>query len=90
MKIAIGTENQAKVSAVKDIVTQIFGNEVEFYTTKTDSQVRDQPLSDEEGILGAINRAYQSINKFNSDYGVGLEGFAHENKYGMFMGGAVN
>jgi len=94
MKIAIGTLNKAKNNAVEEIVRGIW-SDAEFYSIETDSGIRAQPLTDEEAIKGAINRAKQAMIKVRSsysvdaDYAVGLEGTVHSNRYGMFLHGWV-
>ncbi len=88
MKIAIGTENKAKIQAVENIIKEVW-KDVEFSYHKTNSLVRDQPLSDEEAIKGAINRAKEAIRKGDADYSVGLEGTVNTNNYGMFLHGWV-
>lgn len=88
IKIAIGTLNKAKIQAVKEIITEIW-KEAEFIPAETESKVSNQPMSDTEGIKGAINRAKQALEKTSADYGIGLEGSVEENEYGMFLGGWV-
>ncbi|OQA68246.1 MAG: NTPase [Candidatus Diapherotrites archaeon ADurb.Bin253] len=88
MKVAIGTENKAKIKAVESIIKEVW-KDVEFSYHKTNSLVKDQPLSDEEAIKGAINRAKEAINKGDADYGIGLEGTVNTNNYGMFLHGWV-
>lgn len=88
MKVAIGTENKAKIQAVENIIREVW-RDVEFSYFQTNSFVSNQPLSDEEAIKGAINRANQAINKAGADYGVGLEGTTNLNNYGMFLHGWV-
>ena len=94
MKIAIGTLNKAKVSAVENIIKTIW-NDVEFYSIETDSKISAQPLTDEESIRGAITRAKEAIIKVNKqynvnvDYGIGLEGNIQNNSYAMFLHGWV-
>ena len=88
MKIAIGTENKAKIQAVENIIRAVW-KDAEFSYHKTNSLVNDQPLSDEEAIKGAINRAKEAINKGGAYYGVGLEGTVNTNNYGMFLHGWV-
>jgi inosine/xanthosine triphosphatase len=88
MKIAIGTENKAKIQAVETIIRQVW-KDVEFSYHKTESMVNEQPVNDEEAIKGATNRAKQAITKGNADYGIGLEGTVNSNRYGMFLHGWV-
>ncbi len=88
IKIAIGSENKAKISAVENIIGQVWGN-VEFSYHSTNSMVRAQPLNDDEAIDGAINRARQALELGKADYGIGLEGTVDTNKHGMFLCGWV-
>lgn len=90
MRIAIGTLNKAKTEAVKNIIEKVWPGS-QYFSVQTDSKIRAQPLSDEEGIEGAINRANQALEKFSLevDYGIGLEGTVDTNKYGMFLSGWV-
>ncbi|MGV8172064.1 MAG: DUF84 family protein [Candidatus Woesearchaeota archaeon] len=88
MRIAIGTENKAKIAAVENIIRTIW-KDAEFSYHRTDSLVRDQPMNDEEAIKGSINRAKQAVNLGNADYGIGLEGTVNTNRYGMFLHGWV-
>lgn len=78
LKIIVGSTNQVKVNAIKNI----FAN----YMVKgiaVSSKVRDQPISDEETIKGALNRAYGS--KRFGDIGIGLEGGVQQTSYGMLV-----
>lgn len=88
INIAIGTENQAKIKAVENIIKSIWPD-AQFSHHKTDSMISAQPLSDEEAIKGAINRARQALNDGNADYGIGLEGTVDSNSHGMFLHGWV-
>ncbi len=89
MKIAIGTLNKAKNEAVQKVISKIWP-EAEYFPTKTNSRIREQPLTDEEGIEGAINRAKHALELIpQTDYGIGLEGTVDTNKYGMFLSGWV-
>ena len=72
MKIKIGTKNKAKVESVVEIIREyphLANSEVE--GVDVSSGVSDQPLSLEETINGAINRAKNSFD--DCDYGIGLE-----------------
>lgn len=58
MKIAVGTKNNAKVEAVKEITEEYnFLNNSEVISVKADSLVSDQPKNFDEIITGAKNRA---------------------------------
>ncbi|UOQ87431.1 DUF84 family protein [Gracilibacillus salinarum] len=69
MKIIIGTYNQAKMNAVKDVFS-----EAEVIGADVDSKVDSQPRTDEETLAGAINRAKASRMQIEDGYGIGLEG----------------
>ncbi|MDR7000519.1 DUF84 family protein [Neobacillus niacini] len=82
MKIIIGTENPAKITAVKNA----FGEtEAEFLSLDIQSGVSDQPFSDDETIQGAINRAVGALKQGNGDIGIGLEGGVQESKHGLLI-----
>lgn len=88
MKIVISTTNEAKVNGVKKAFEDVFEN-CEFISEKFNSDVSDQPLSEKEGINGAINRAKNSMSKFkDADFYVGLEGYVDTKDWGMFLAGA--
>ena len=72
MRIGVGSTNQVKVSAVKELLPlyQIF-KDAEVISVETFSGVSDQPLSLEETIQGAKNRAKEAHE--GNDFGIGLE-----------------
>ena len=75
MKVVIGSKNPVKIKFVQLAFEQVFPNEKwEFVGTNVLSGVADQPMSDDECILGAKNRAKNAIKEADADYGVGLEG----------------
>ncbi|MBT5338444.1 DUF84 family protein, partial [Candidatus Falkowbacteria bacterium] len=68
---------------------QVFSN-LEITNEKFSSDVSEQPLSEEEGIKGALNRATHAKYKYpTADYCIGMEGYVNTNNYGMFLAGAV-
>lgn len=72
MKIIIGTTNKAKIEAVEEIIEDydfLSGSEIE--GVSVESGVSDQPLSLDETITGAMNRARLAFS--NCDYSIGLE-----------------
>ncbi|WP_134700929.1 DUF84 family protein [Ammoniphilus sp. YIM 78166] len=92
MNIAVGSHNPAKLDAVEmafsklEYTAQITGLDVP-------SDVSPQPLSDEETIQGAINRAKAVLEQGAFDYGIGLEGGLVKTAYGTFLcnwGAVVN
>ncbi|MGC8577804.1 MAG: inosine/xanthosine triphosphatase [Thermoproteota archaeon] len=73
MKVAVGSTNPLKVRAVKNVMKKIYGD-VEVIPIRVPSKVSHTPLTDEECVKGAINRAKAAIEKTNADLGIGLEG----------------
>ncbi len=75
LRVAVGSENPVKLEAVRQAFQKVWPNE-RFMVEgiKVSSQVSDQPMSDQESMTGARNRAHQAQQQTNADYGVGLEG----------------
>ncbi|MEH6938022.1 DUF84 family protein [Bacillus sp. JJ664] len=69
MKITIGSLNPTKVEAVKSVFRhfEVIGKNVP-------SNVSNQPMTDQETMEGAINRAKNAKREGNSEIGIGLEG----------------
>jgi len=89
MKIIIGTENKAKIQAIKEVFNLVW-TDLEIIGEKFSSDVSDQPLTEEEGIKGAINRAKNAKIKYaEADFYIGMEGYVDTNEYGMFLAGIV-
>lgn len=76
MKIYVGTTNNAKLAAVKEVLS-----EFEVIGIKVDSKVSNQPKSDEETITGAYNRAKALPHGFR----LGLEAGVHETLGEMYL-----
>ncbi|MFC0270342.1 DUF84 family protein [Metabacillus herbersteinensis] len=83
MKIAIGTTNPTKVNAVKEAFASLIS--AEFQAVSVASGVAEQPLSDEETISGAINRANAARLECDVTIGIGLEGGVVKTKMGYFL-----
>lgn len=75
MKVAIGSKNPVKIAAVQEAFTKVWP-EVSFQFVGIDavSGVSNQPMSDEESINGATNRAKQALTETDADFGVGPKG----------------
>ncbi len=81
---AVGSTNPVKVGSVASAVT-LFWPEAQAIGVSTDSGVRAQPLSDEEMVTGALNRARQSLEVVaTAGYGVGIEGGVLDGADGMW------
>ncbi len=69
MKIIIGSLNPTKVGAVKKVF-----NQYKVKGLNVSSNVSNQPLTDQETMQGAINRAHNARVAGGSEIGIGLEG----------------
>ena len=71
LTVAIGSTNPAKVQAVQNAFT---GENIKVIPCSANSSVRSQPLSNEETLQGALNRAKDCLEKTDAELGIGLEG----------------
>ena len=79
MRVAVGSKNPVKIEATRLAFEALWPEELwEVSGADVSSGVSSQPMSDEESIAGARNRARQAIEKTGADYGVGLEGGLHK------------
>lgn len=75
IKVAIGSKNPVKINAVKEAFRLVWPEKrFTFEAIELPSGVSDQPMSDEESIIGARNRAKRSREILSAEYGVGIEG----------------
>lgn len=77
VRIAVGTKNPCKISAVRDGFASIFPpstHQLTIVPTNVPSGVPDQPFGDAETKMGAMNRARAAYASGDFDFGVGLEG----------------
>ena len=85
MKIAIGTENKIKISALAETVADYdFLAQARIYEVKVSSGVDDQPKSLPETVRGAKNRAraaFAAAGLGAGDFGIGIEDGLMEVKY---------
>lgn len=70
MKIVVGSERVSKQEGVRKAFSHYY-DDFEIVSVKCDSGVSDQPMTDEDTIQGAINRAKQALE--HGDLGVGIE-----------------
>lgn len=84
MKIGIGTKNPAKTSAVKRLCDIHFHDAI-ISEYKAHSLVSEQPLSDEETLLGAKNRAAHVLELSDAQLAFGLEGGVKEVNGQMYI-----
>lgn len=88
MKIAVGSTNPVKIEAVKSIVTLLWPN-AEIESVGVPTGVGEMPMSDEETIIGARNRARAARQAIGADLGFGLEGGVHQDPVGLVLQGWV-
>jgi inosine/xanthosine triphosphatase len=84
MKINVGSANPVKINAARDAFLH-FCREARVTGIEVDAGVSEMPMTDEECIKGAVNRAKKAIG--DGDYGVGLEGGVDDTEHGMFLTG---
>ncbi|KGX84029.1 DUF84 family protein [Pontibacillus marinus] len=80
MKIIVGSNNYAKIDAVRSNFSdfEVMGMEVA-------SKVSSQPFSDEETLEGAINRARECASSEKGSMGIGLEGGVMELENDLYL-----
>lgn len=81
MKILVWSTNPVKVNAVKSCVEKYphFQNmQVEVVWVNVNSEVSDMPLSRDEILLGARNRAHNLRKSYDADLYVGMEWWADQ------------
>ena len=74
--IGVGSKNPAKIAAVEAVAAKLFGDRWELHPSSVESGVPDQPMSADECIRGATNRANAArvVDGADYEYGIGLEG----------------
>tara|TARA_Y100000310_G_scaffold328561_1_gene396884 strand:+ start:1118 stop:1639 length:522 start_codon:yes stop_codon:yes gene_type:complete len=88
MKIAIGTQNPAKIKAVEQAISKIWPG-AEIIPVNVSSGISEMPSSDQESIIGAKTRANNALELVKADLGIGLEGNCHETDHGTLLTGWV-
>ncbi|MBK8987509.1 MAG: inosine/xanthosine triphosphatase [Chloroflexi bacterium] len=88
MRIAVGSTNPVKVTAVQTIVSQLWPEAV-VTAVSVATGVSHMPLNDDETITGARNRARAARAAVNADLGFGLEGGVHPDPIGLVLQGWV-
>ena len=75
MKVIVGSSNPAKYKAVQQELINLGFEDCETFALEVDSGVSNQPLSDEETVNGALQRARNALeNNVDADFAIGLEG----------------
>lgn len=87
LKIAVGTKSEQKLGYLFEVLREL-GIEVSIEDYNVASGVAEQPLTSEETLKGAMNRAQAALNRSqDADYGMGIEvGYDRVNadQYGIF------
>ncbi|KOO06465.1 inosine/xanthosine triphosphatase [Vibrio hepatarius] len=80
-KVVVASLNPAKINAVKSAFQSAFPHQAfEFIGMSVESEVDDQPMSNEETRDGALNRVRNAkISQPDADYYVGLEAGIEDN-----------
>ena len=70
LSIKIGSENQVKLSALKECLEELLGKSINVIGCDVDSGVNDQPQSFQETFEGAKNRARDSFDDCDISFGI--------------------
>ncbi len=85
VKVAVGTSNPSKVEGVRRAFEKFF-KDVQVVSVPVETGVRAQPLTFDEALLGAKNRALNALKKVvDADFGVGVEAGMFQLPYTPFM-----
>jgi inosine/xanthosine triphosphatase len=78
LSIIVGSRNPVKVNAAKEALSLIFADtDVESTGENAPSGVPDQPMTEEQTKLGAINRVQYCKENYQADYYMAMEGGVH-------------
>ncbi|MCX6356915.1 MAG: inosine/xanthosine triphosphatase [Candidatus Aureabacteria bacterium] len=88
MIVNVGSKNRVKCEAVREVCRDLFG-EVTVNAVSASSGVSHTPVTDDEMIRGAVNRAKKAYQGAPADLGVGLEGGIMPGPYGPILKGWV-
>jgi len=84
--VAVGSTNPVKVAAARAIAAQAFPGAV-VQAVDVASGVADQPMSDDEMVTGARNRAEAARLALDADLGLGMEGGVQRSDWGCLLTG---
>lgn len=87
MIVAVGSTNPVKIQSVSLAFNHVWPNVTwDMRGCAVASGVSSQPLTDDEAIEGARNRATAAITQLGSSYGVGVEGGLQQTSGRWFAG----
>ena len=84
--IVVGSRNPVKLAAVSNVANRLWSG-ITVSGVTVNPGIGVQPLSDDEAIQGATNRAQLALAATAADLAVGLEGNTVETPYGLFSTG---
>lgn len=88
LSVAVGSTNPVKVAAAQGVITRVYPA-AEVRAVDVASAVSAQPLSDDETVAGAVQRARAARLALDADLGIGLEGGVHLSAWGWLLSGWV-
>jgi inosine/xanthosine triphosphatase len=88
MKVAVGTKNPVKITAVTTHIHHIWPK-ANIISVSVPTGVSEMPMSDDETIRGATNRAIAARKAIDAELGIGLEGGVHPHNGGLILHGWV-
>lgn len=88
IKVAVGSLNPIKIAAVNNAFQRQWTQAV-VTGTEVDTGVSAMPMSDQECLTGARNRAIAARSLADADFGVGLEGGVNSEACGLMLLGWV-
>ncbi len=84
--VALASTNAAKVSAASKVFSELVSR-VAVHSCVVDSAVSETPASDEEAIVGCLNRLSNMGFPSGAQYAVALEGMLERRSFGSFLYG---
>ncbi len=85
LRVGLYTNNRAKIEGVYRAFEEVY-RDVELVTSGSGLVLKDQPVSLDEMVEGAVARARHMIHNFDVDYGVGVEaGVSPLGLYGVYI-----
>ncbi len=92
MKIAIWTKSPPKVKAIEQAINDVIyfkDKDIEIIPLKVESEISDMPISLEENMLGAKNRAWNCKKEVKADFYIWMEGWTTIIKNKAYLFGVV-
>ena len=83
LRLVVGSQNPVKVAAAKQTLALYFPeHHIECLGVDAPSSVSDQPLGEQQTLLGAQNRVAYCKQHYQADYYMAMEGGAAQFEYG--------